>query len=96
MLLDDPNDAAGVFRYPALVDILPTSLRKLTINLHYLTDQERDLLFENWQQRKNVSLPNIQCINYLDGTLDTAIADMVVETDVRIFKSSEAPPVSPV
>ena len=79
---DEGKDSQGV---PALVDILPGSLRTLTINLEDV-NEERDvpLLFHDWG-RKPQKLPLLERVTYAGPKLHEALHETIEAQGVSLF-----------
>ena len=82
---ESPNEEKDSQGIPALVDILPGSLKTLTINLEEL-DEERDVppLFRDWDSKPQ-KLPLLDRVTYAGPKLQEALRETIKAQGVRLF-----------
>ena len=69
---------------PALVDILPPSLKCLNINFAELENEERDQMFNYWEAKRSSAIPNLELIAYDGEKIHKELQAKIRSSNVRL------------
>lgn len=79
---------------PALVDILPQSLKTLAISLKSLGHEEKLRLFACWEGNKQRNLPDLYLVTYDGGELPRDLREQIQRTGVALQEKPVLFPIS--